>query len=545
MQLGPTLAFVNGKVLTLDASDKITEAVAVAGNRLVAVGTTSEIRHICRPETTLVDLDGRTLMPGLVDPHVHLISTGDDGSKVECRDFYDSSIRSVADILARLREAGRRAEPGEWVVGNGSPMQDMRLEERRWPTREEIDQACPDNPAYVTFGAHVLVANSKALEAKGVTRRTEDPVGGKIERCPDTGEPTGVLRERAQHFLKPRGVGNRGGDMLDRTERSLKEAARRGVTTIHDIVVSADEVRAYQTLARQGRLPVRVHLLIRVIESDISLESLLDLGLQHGFGSDMLRFSGAKISIDGGFTGRQSAFSGLGREQGNTTLVRIPQDELDHAVRRCHEAGVRLCVHAIGDIALDMTLRAFESAVVDNPRTDYRHRVEHMGNWLYTEERIQRSKRLGLIPVTNPAVMYYLGDMAEEAIGPERMRGSFCLKTIAAAGLPVAGGSDAPGYWPVDVLRDIAVMVHRKTMLGNAISPEEAIDVKLALRAQTSQAAWLGFQEDRLGTLEPGKLADLIVLETDPLAAPAETIKDIAVVMAVVDGRVVCGGEQG
>ncbi|MGE5585623.1 MAG: amidohydrolase [Bacillota bacterium] len=539
MSIAADVIFVGGKVMTMTGRREEVEAVAVLNGRIVAVGRRSEVEETRGPKTRFIDLKGKTLMPGLADIHVHLATGARDDSFAECRDFYDPAVSSVQVILSRLAERARESAPGDWVVGTGSPMQAFRLSERRLPTKRELDAAVPENPAYVTFGAHILVANSQALREKGITAATPDPPGGMIERDPGTSEPTGVLRERAQYLVKPRGALPGPTPLSDLIKRHLDVAARRGVTTIHDIVVSSAEMAAYQDLADKDLLPVRIRLLVRVVEAGFSRDSLLDLGLRHRFGSDMLKIGGIKLSIDGGFTARQGAFYGLDSETDNHALVRIDQPELDDVVMRYHEAGMRICVHVVGDMAMDMALDAFQKALARYPRVDHRHRVEHMGNWLFTEERRNRTVQLGLLPVPNPAVMYFLGDMAYEAIGSSRMKGAFALRTMLASGIPVSFGSDAPGYWPVDVLRDIAACVGRKTFLGTAVAPEEAMTVAQALLAQTVTAAWVGFDERSLGTVEPGKLADLIVLEEDPLRVPWTVLKDIPVNLTMVGGKIV------
>jgi predicted amidohydrolase YtcJ len=321
----------------------------------------------------------------------------------------------------------------------------------------------------------------------------------------------------------------------------LQLCVQRGITTIHDIVVSRDEVLAYQHLARAGRLPLRVQLILRVIESNFSKESLLDLGFVHGFGSDYLKVGGIKMSIDGGFTGKNAAFSEPLAFHGdeNPGLIRIKQDELDETVWRYHEMGMRCCVHAIGDTALDMILEAYDKALTRLPRQDHRHRVEHLGNWMMTPERIERSKRLGILPIPNPSIFHFLGSEVLTTLGPKRAAKAFPFRTLLDAGFPLSFGSDAPGYWPVDSLRDLATAVSRATFTGQQLAPEEAITMREALRAQTATAAWIGFQERTLGTLEPGKLADVTVLGEDPLTFPPERFKELPVDLTITGGRVV------
>ncbi|HEY1296452.1 MAG TPA: amidohydrolase [Chloroflexota bacterium] len=536
------LILVNGRVLTMDARDTETQALAIKNGRVLAVGSNREIEALAGSDTESIDLTRRVVLPGLADIHVHLASDAIQGDAVEVRDFFDASIASISDIQRRIRERSTQTPPGDWIVARGSPMQDLRLAEERWPDKHDLDEVAPDNPTYVSFGAHVIVANSEALKARGVTPETPDPQGGTVVKDSATGEPTGVLRERAQYLVKSREAGQLDLETIaERILMDLQKAAMRGVTSVHDIVVNRDEVRAYQLLQHQGRLPVRVQILPRVIESSFSKESLLDLGLLQGFGNDWLKLGGIKMSIDGGFTGKNAAFSEPLAYHGNENpgLIRIQQDELDDTVWRYHEMGMRCCVHAIGDIALDMILEAYDKALTRLPRHDHRHRIEHFGNWMFTPERYERAQRLGLLPIPNPSLLYFLGNEVLETLGAGSKRATdvFPFRTMLDNGFPLSFGSDAPGYWPVDPLRDLGAAVARTSFDGCELSKNQAISIKEALRAQTATAQWVGFQENNIGSLEPGKLADVVVFGADPFEYPAGDFRNLPIDLTLVEGR--------
>lgn len=536
------LVLENGRVLTLDDKGTVASAIAIRGNRIVEVGEEEAMRRWIGPETRRIELRGKSVTPGLVDTHCHLASDSDSGTRVECRDFY-VPVRSVQDILDRVGAHAKDHPDVTSVVAIGSPMQEFRLDEQRRPTQAELDEVCPDKPAYVTFGAHILVANTLAIESAGITKDTPDPQGGFIERN-DDGTPTGVLRERAQLLLKKKGAVGGEEAYREAVRANLERAAQRGVTTIHDIVASPDEIRAYQALAREGRLPVRVQLVIRVIESQFQQWSLLDLGLQPEFGSDMLRIGGIKMSIDGGFTARQGLFYPVENEPAeNHPLVRITQEELDEAVSTYHDAGMRICVHSVGDKAMDMILHSYGEAVKRNPREDHRHRIEHMGNWLVTDERIEQAKRAGVTPVPNPSVLFHLGSAGIGSLGEQRMNNAMPIRWLLDEGFAFAPGSDSPGYWPVDPLRDAAFCVSRTSIDGIELAPHQEIGNDEALNSITKSAAWLGFVDDRLGTVEVGKLADLAVLRGNPLTSTAEEMRMMPVDMTVMDGRVTAGSD--
>ncbi len=535
----PDTVFFNGKIRTFAPATPLVQAVACSGGRVVAAGTSDEVLRLCGADTRDVNLKGRTVIPGLTDAHVHLADKGlAERELVDCRDFY-GPVSNIDAVLTRLSRKAAATPAGEWVVAQGSPMQDFRMKDKRFPDRKDIDAAVPEHPVSISFGAHVTVANSDGLALAGITRDSADPAGGSIERDPATGEPTGILHERAQHIVS--GVI----PDFDATQRKLgiayavQQSLERGVTTIHDIVKDPSAVRAYQELKAEGGLHMRSSLLLRIIESQMSTDSVLQIGLQVGFGDEWLRVGGVKMSIDGGITGRNALFYDPYLDVPDYHgLIRIQQDELDETVLRCHRAGMRCCVHAIGDRAFDMSLEAYEKALAAVPRDDHRHRIEHMGNWLMSPRRIEKLVRMGIVAIPNISLGYFVGDSIREAIGAKRMVKAFPLKTLLDAGVKMAGGSDAPGYWPVDPLRDIGAYVSRRMLWGETLAPEEALSVQQAFDLHTTHAAFAGFEEDRKGTLEVGKLADMAVLAEDPFEVEAERIKDLKVEMTVVGGEV-------
>lgn len=535
----PDLILFNGKIRSLTSSGVVDEAVACAGGRIVARGKSDEIRRLAGPDTQSIDLKKRTATPGLTDTHVHLAEKGTaEKELVDCRDFY-TDVHSVPDILERLAKRASGLPKGSWIVAHGSPMQDFRLKDKRFPDRNDLDRVLPDYPVSISFGAHITVGNSKALALADITRETPDPPGGAIRRDPQSGEPTGELHERAQLILKKVTAEFDYLQLKDGILFALGQCLERGVTTIHDIVRSGEPVRAYQELFREGKLHARVSLLPRVIESHIGSKSLIELGLTTGFGNEWLRIGGVKMSIDGGITGRNACFyEPYEDDPHNCGIIRIEQDELNEAILNCHKAGLRCCVHAIGDRAFDMALDAYENAIQKSPRKDHRHRIEHMGNWLSTPERMQRIVRSGIIAIPNISIGYYVGDAILDCLGEKRLAKSFPFRTLLKNGVIIAGGSDAPGYWPVDPLRDIAACVSRKMRWGEVLVPEERISVSEAFAMHTTTAAFVGFEENDKGTLEVGKLADIAVLAEDPFETPGERIKDIKVEMTIVGGEV-------
>jgi predicted amidohydrolase YtcJ len=535
----PNLILYNGNIRTFATETSTCEALACAGSRIVASGDSDDIRRLAGPDTQTIDLKGRTAIPGLTDTHVHLSEKGTaEMELVDCRDFY-VDVSSVADILQRLANAAASALKGSWIVAHGSPMQDFRISDKRFPDKHDLDRAVPSHPVSISFGAHVTIGNSLALAAAKITRDTPDPAGGNIRHDPQTGEPTGELHERAQLIMRKVAPEFNYLQLKDGIVFALHQCLQRGVTTVHDIVRYAEPVRAYQEIYKEGRMPARVSILPRVIESMIESKSLIELGLITGFGNDWLRIGGVKMSIDGGITGRNACFhEPYENDEHNHGIIRIQQDELNHTVQICHDAGLRCCVHAIGDKAFDMALDAYENAIDHSPRKDHRHRIEHMGNWLATPKLIQRMVRSGIVAVPNIAFAYYIGDAILDCVGERRLTKAFPFRTLLKNGVIIAGGSDSPGYWPVDPLRDIATAASRKMRWGDVWVPEERISVGEAFAMHTTTASWVGFEENEKGTLEVGKLADIAVVAEDPFAIAPEKIRELKVEMTLVGGEV-------
>jgi len=535
----PDLILYNGKIRTFVTGTPTCEALACSAGRIVAAGNSDDIRRLAGPDTRLIDLRGRPAIPGLTDSHVHLSEKGTaEMELVDCRDFY-VGVRSISDILQRLASAAAGAPRGSWIVAHGSPMQDFRLTDKRFPDKRDLDGVVPDNPVSISFGAHITIGNSRALGAAKITRDSPDPAGGHIKKDPQTGEPTGELHERAQLILRKVAPEFNYLQLKDGIVFALNQCLERGVTTVHDIVRYAEPVRAYQEIYQEGRMHARVSILPRVIESMIESKSLIELGLITGFGNEWLRVGGVKMSIDGGITGRNACFyEPYEDDEHNHGIIRIQQDELNETVRKCHDAGLRCCVHAIGDRAFDMALNAYENAIEKSPRKDHRHRIEHMGNWLATQERMQRMVRSGIVAIPNIAIGYYVGDAILDCVGEKRLTKAFPFRTLLRNGVIIAGGSDSPGYWPVDPLRDISACVSRKMRWGEVWVPEERISVAEAFAMHTTTASWVGFEENDKGSLEAGKLADIAVLAEDPFEIQPEKIKDLKVEMTIVGGKI-------
>jgi len=505
------LVLLGGRVITLDPDDRVAQAIAVRGNRIIAIGSDAEVERLRGPKTRVIELHGRGVTPGFIDSHTHAESTA------EFRNFWVDlhspplpAEHSSRAILQKLRERVNQVPPGTWVVGEGP------FGPQAPPTAAELSNAFPNHPVVVKYGMHQYVANRKALEMAHITKLTPDPPSAKIERG-DDGEPTGMLYECFELFpiTYPRA------ELKRALETTLTEDfLKQGVTTVYELSVTQPANGLYQELHDEGRLPVRLHIgymIYPALQPVIDLESLLKMGVHSGFGDDWLRIGPAKLFVNGAGAG--------------IPLIRRDQATLNNAALRLHHAGWQLWLHAIGEPAQDMALQALEYVLKTDPRPDPRHRIEHIGGVL-DQPRFDRMKQLGIIPVpTEPALPY-----------PPQPGGGvrYPYRTLLAMGFQPPGNSDTGGSysWQMNVIARLAMFVTRATEDGTADHPEEAVSVSQALRILSTYGAYAGFEEKTRGTLELGKLADLAVLSNDPLSIAPDRLKDLKIDATIIDGVV-------
>jgi predicted amidohydrolase YtcJ len=533
IQQGDKLLLTNGRVRTLDAFGTVAEAIVIHDGRIAGIGTTSELSAIVDDNTRLIDLAGKTVLPGLIDAHTHL-----EGTALHLSNFADCHApphRDIDGILGALAEHAS-ANPGEeWVIGQGSFMLAEKLREQRYPTLAEMDAAVADRPALIRAGAHIVVVNSVALAKLGIDENYTPPVGGHVARD-EHGKPTGVLIEMYRQLNLPPFT-------LEQTKEAVASTSallsRYGVTSLQDQYPSTSGLRAYQELYREGRLPLRISFTVHC-PNLAALRAFLHYGFETGFGNEWLKFGAVKFFVDGGITAAAGAFyDDYTHQPGNRGHLKLEQDELVTMVREIDEAGCQISAHIVGDRALDMMLDALEA--IPTPR-GIRHRLEHAGHLCMTTERMQRIKDLGAIPVVTMPFLSSFGDFLEDYLGA-RSNGAFAVRRMLDFGLTVPGSSDSLGAQPESLSPFFGMWcsVARETYLRNQLAPEEAIDIAEALHTYTTAAAYVDYEEDTRGTLEPGKLADLIVCDQDPLEISTATLKEFQPVATILGGRFVSG----
>jgi len=542
---GVDLILLHGKVWTGEpapgsSATRIVEAVAIANGRILAVGSDEEIAAYKGPNTAVIDLKGRLAVPGLTDSHAHFIQGGFQLLSVDLKD-----ARSEEEFVRRIAEKARTLPPGRWMQGGD-------WDEEAWPsenlpTRWLIDSVTPRTPVFISrYDGHAVLANSLALQLAGISKETPDPAGGVIVRDPKSGEPTGVLKDEAQDLVAKVIPRPSQAEMEEALRAALKEAARVGLTSIHDITVGPEawngnftgEIELLRRAELEGWLTCRIYAITPIA----NWKNLEQAGISHDMGSDFLEMGAVKAFADGSLGSRTAwMFKPYDDDPSNSGLpmpIMAPPAKLEEIARQADKAVIQICTHAIGDRAVSSLLDIYERIGGEHPAA-HRFRVEHAQH--VRPEDFARFGKLGIVASMQPYHAVDDGRWAEKRIGHERARSSYAWKSMLGAGAKLAFGSDWP-VAPLDPLLGIYAAVTRATLDGKNPGgwfPEQRLTVEEALRAYTLGAAYAAFQEKEKGTISPGKLADVVVLSDDLFQIPPERIKDVRVEVTIVGGKVV------
>ncbi|MBO20669.1 MAG: amidohydrolase [Chloroflexi bacterium] len=525
----------NANLMTMDPSNTRSQSVAMAHGRFIGVGSNEDVEGLVGPDTKVVDVGGKTVLPGFIDAHIHVLNSG-----VRHVMAADCDVPTMKQVQAGLKERSDKTPAGQWVQGfkfDDTKTDRTPSNQGRHLYKEDLDAVTTDHPILVAHRAgHVFYMNSAGLEAAGFNDETPDPPGGRLGRDPDTGRLNGMVFERA---IEP----VRFGLIPVETEETRREGLRTicdmlnrvGLTSVHDARVTAEEFQTYQDGKAAGELSLRVYALMWYPQ----FPALRDAGIKSGLGDDMLRIGGIKMVADGAIATRTAYLSqpyeGTTCDHG---ILAMDKDEVEAQVMAMHRAGWQVCIHANGDVTIDMVLAAYEKAQKAYPRTDTRHRIEHCT--LVNPDLLQRMNALGVIATPFCTYVYHHGEKMA-FYGEERLEWMFAQRSFIDSGVVSTGATDYPPG-PFEPLLGIQSCVTRTDSTGKEWGINQKISVEEALRLYTMNGAYASFEENIKGSVEVGKLADLVVLGSDPTQIDPLGIKDIQVERTIVGGKTVYGG---
>ncbi len=531
------LAIINGKVLTIDDKNPVAEAVAVSGEKIIAVGSTEEIRpFIADGFTRVIDAGGRLVIPGFNDAHLHFGPL--DPDYIELRYVTDPAI-----ITEKVAAQVAKSVPGQPV--RGGHWNHELFTDRKWPSKELIDKVSPDNPVMLSrTDGHSVLVNSCVLRMSGITRRTRDPFGGEIQRDPVTGEPTGILKEAAMGLIR---AGNLEISRTPEEERertwqgyllALAEAARLGVTSVQN--AGEADFEMYRKLQQAGHLTLRIDIGAALTGDTAVLRKYRVKEAEYPRKGDWIRFGILKEFADGTI-GSQTALMFEPYEDNPSTsgLAMWPYDELEKMIVTADSMGFQIGIHAIGDKANNQVLNACEKALARNGRRDSRHRIEH--SQCVRPDDIPRFAELGVIPSMQPT--HCISDKLyfEKRVGARRCHGAYAWRSFISSGSMPAFGTDY-GVEPLNPMEGLYAAVTRKDRLGeegDGWYPEEKLTMEEAIKYYTLGSAHAQFMDDRKGMLRKGYLADIVITDRDLLTIPEDGIMKTRIDYTITGGRVV------
>src|SRR6266478_1696924 len=521
----PDLILHNGHIVTMNPAEPVAEAVAMARGRFFAVGKNADILNLAAPGVRKMDLAGKTVLPGFIDAHSHPADAG----LMHLR-MVDCDLRSISAIQAALRERAAKTPAGEWVLG--FKYDDTKTEDGRPLSIADLDAAVPDHPVHIQHrGGHTSYSNSLAFRKAGIDEKTPDPPGGKIDRDPATGKLSGRVAESANTYFEKAIPHNfTRDDHREGVKLISKMLAKTGITSAHEAQGTPDDLRAYQDARDSGDLLFRAYCLINYRYID----AMIAAGNRTGLGDEWVRVGAMKLVCDGSISERTARLSSPyeGRPDDFGILV-MTEEELHTYGRKAHLAGWQIGTHANGDVAIDTTLRVYERLQGESPRRDPRFRLEHCT--VVNDDLVARIKALGAIPTSFSTYVYYHGEKMKY-YGAEPLNNMFALRSFLDAGIRATQASDYP---PGEFIPMMALQseVTRTDTKGNVWGPEQKITVEEAIRVGTMNGAYASYEEYLKGSIEAGKLADLVVLGRDPLKEDPSSLVSIPVERTMAGGR--------
>jgi predicted amidohydrolase YtcJ len=517
------IVLVDCNVLTMNPFQPHAEAIAIKKNKIIKVGTKKEIKPLIKNKTKVIKLDGLTVLPGLIDTHLHIADFGRFLTWLDLKD-----VKSITKMKSMVKESAQKNPKGRWILGQG--WDQTSFPEQRTPNRQDLDEAAPNYPVTLYHKSGCMcVVNSKALQLAEITKETQDPDGGKIEHNPETGEPTGGLYENAMSLVWKVIPEPDEEEVFEATALACRKVVEAGVTSVQWIVSSLSEIKLIQRLRLENKLPIRVFIIYPV---DI-LDHVSGLRQKVRLDDDWMRIGGVKIFLDGSLAERTAAlkepYSDCPTTKGK--LLYTKQD-FSALVDRLHKADYGIVLHAMGDRAIERVIETLEQALKETSKQNHRYRIEQAA--VLNKELIKRLKKLEVNIAVQPCTIIseFTAWSAVERLGKERARWLYPLASLTKEGIKISGGSDCP-------MEKISPFLGMQAVVTRQFFPEEQISVDDALRMYTVNAAFVSFDEKIKGSVEQGKLADLTVISDDPRAVSPSNLADIEVRMTFVDGKIV------
>jgi predicted amidohydrolase YtcJ len=524
--------FINGEVITVNRKNEIAQALAVRGNKIIFVGSNQEAKKYIHPACELIDLQGKSLLPGFVDAHQHLLIRGGNALAIDCR---WPGVKSIVQLKALVAEKARHTPPGQWIRGWG--YDHSKLAENRHPDRFDLEEAAPDHPVILVRACnHIGVFNRKALQMVGLPEDMLSINGAPVGQS--HGQANGVMFEAAFMEAASRATPSRQemNEALGKVDAMLLS---EGITSVHDAGgYGFEQMKAMQTALETGTLRSRIYAMIFALSGDRDSFNnyYINTGIYTGFGNERFKLGPIKMMIDGSSSGPTAAtLEDYTSMPGNRGLLSLDQEYIDDMVLRAHRAHFQVTAHAVGDRAISMILNAYEKTLKLHPRPDHRHRIEHCA--MINENLLARIKALGVIPVLQPVFLWEFGDGYVRNYG-QRAGRMFAAGSFFKPGIIAAGSTDCPVTF-ANPLLNIHVAVNRCTQSGQIVGPDESIPLMEAIRLVTYNAAYASFEENIKGSLEAGKLADLVVLSQPLGQTEPQEIKKVLVEKTFLDGQAV------
>ena len=535
-ELFADVLFTNAKAITVNKNDDIVTDVAVKGNKIMYVGDSEGTKPYIGPDTKIIDAKGKTVMPGFIDAHLHCLLYGLLGKQIINVDY--THVSSIEDIKNLIKEAAKTKKKGEWIKLSG--YDHNKLAEKRHPSVQDLDEAAPDNPVQcVRCCAHMGIYNSLALKAGNVSSPDQFAPGEVV--VDENGNLTGLLKETAHMYMSTK-VEFADEEILEGIKNCNDILLSYGITTAHDAgAYGALTTRLMLKACKEGLVDIRMRpMIFDMFGKDSNkayINSFLETGVYTNLGDEKFTIGPVKIMTDGSSSGPSSATIEPYSHDPNLKGILVwEQEEMEEMLKKCHVAGFQTTGHAVGDKAVSYMVQSYENILKEYPREDHRHRIEHCG--LTNEDIIAKIKKLGIVPVSNPSFITINAADYNRFYG-DRVKYMFPLKSYLDNGIITAIGSDAPVTDPNPMMSIYGALLRRDYKTLSDCGTNQKVGIMDIIRMFTLNGAYVSFEEDIKGSLEVGKLADIIMLEDNILTYNAEDILNLKVDLTMVDGKVV------